>query len=127
MGSKHLETSRWRVVFYEDHAGCKPVKDFLDALPTPDRVSVTRNMKLLEEFGLDVGAPIVRPVSDRRKLWELRIKATSGAIRIFYFAHTSQCFVMLHGFIKKSRKTPPRELDIAENRMHDILNREKQK
>jgi len=96
----------------------------LDTLPAPDRAAVLRNLYLLQEFGLNVGAPLVRAVRGRRKLWELRVKATRGAIRVFYFAHTERRFVVLHGFVKKSQKTPVKELDIAERRMMDVLERE---
>jgi phage-related protein len=66
----------------------------------------------------------VRPVSGYRKLWELRVRAQVGAIRLFYFAHTGRQFVILHGFVKKSGKTPRRELEIAAQRMQDVLERE---
>ena len=90
-------------------------------MPVTDRAAVLRNLKLLQEFGLNIGAPLVRQVKGRRKLWEMRVRATSGAIRIFYFAHTGQRFVILHGFVKKRQKTPRRELNIAERRMLDVL------
>jgi phage-related protein len=77
----------WQVVFYETRGGRRPVKEFLDGLPKPDRAAVLRNMALLQEFGLEVGAPTVRVIRGRRKLWELRVRATSGAVRVFYFAY----------------------------------------
>jgi phage-related protein len=118
--------TQWQVVFYKTHSGRRPVREFLDALPTPDRAAVLRNLSLLQEFGLNVGAPLVRAVRGRRKLWELRVRATRGAIRVFYFAHTRRRFVVLHGFVKKSQKTPAKELDIAERRMIDVLERERE-
>jgi len=54
----------------------------------------------------------------------LRVRAQVGAIRLFYFAHTGQRFVILHGFVKKSGKTPRRELEITAQRMQDVLERE---
>jgi len=117
------QRSAWQVVFYITRSGNKPVREFLDTLPVPDRAAVLRNLSLLQEFGLDVGAPLVRPIRGRRKLWELRVRATKGAIRVFYFAHTGRRFVLLHGFVKKSQKTPSKELNIAERRMLDVLER----
>jgi phage-related protein len=116
----------WHIVFYETRSGRRPVREFLDSLPTPDRAAVMRNLALLQEFGLSVGAPTVRSIRSRRKLWELRVRATSGAIRVFYFAHTGRRFVLLHGIIKKGRKTPIKELDLAERRMKDVLSEEEE-
>lgn len=119
------ETSRrWQVVYYHDQRGRRPVREFLDGLRVPDRAAVLRGFALLEEFGLGVEWPHVRPVSGYRKLWELRVRAQVGAIRLFYFAHTGRRFVILHGFVKKSGKTPRRELEIAAQRMQDVSERE---
>ena len=126
MGEQGARPDQWQVVFYETRSGRQPVREFLDALPIPDRAAVLRNLSLLQEFGLNAGAPLVRAVRGRHKLWELRIKATRGAIRVFYFAHTGRRFVVLHGFVKKSQKTPAKELDIAERRMIDVLERERE-
>jgi phage-related protein len=65
--------------------------------------------------------PHARPVAGQRGLWELR----AGAIRLFYFAHTGQRFIVLHGFRKKSRKTPRREIVTAERRRSEFLERER--
>jgi len=100
------------------------VREFLDSLSATDRAAVLRSFALLEEFGLEVGWPHVRPVSGYRKLWELRVRAQIGAIRLFYFAHTGRRFIILHGFVKKRGKTPRRELETAVRRMHDVLERE---
>ena len=62
-----------------------------------------------------------RPV--RGKLWELRIQSGRNIYRIFYFAHTGRRFVLLHTFQKKTRKTPRKELAIAERRLNDVLAR----
>jgi hypothetical protein len=68
-----LEISQpWQVVYYHDQRGRRPVREFLDGLRAPDRAAVLRSFALLEEFGLEVGWPHVRPVSGYRKLWELR-------------------------------------------------------
>jgi phage-related protein len=97
------------------------VREFLDGLRASDRASTLRGFALLEEFGLAVGWPHVRPVTGQRKLWELRIKGQVGAIRLFYFAHTGRRFIILHGFVKKSGKTPREELELAIRRMQDVL------
>jgi phage-related protein len=54
----------------------------------------------------------------------MRIKDKTGISRILYFTHTGKKFVLLHGFTKKTNKTPQREIEIAEERMKDYLSQE---
>jgi phage-related protein len=54
----------------------------------------------------------------------LRIRAGRRAYRIIYFAHPGQRFILLHGFLKRTRKTQRKDLEIAERRMADFLERE---
>ncbi len=114
-------SNRWTVIYYRDKHGRHPVQDFLRSLTSNARAAVMRDFSLLEEFGLAVGFPAVRPVKGVRKLWELRAKTADGAIRIFYVAQSGRRFMMLHGFIKKTAKSPPRELDIAIKRLREVV------
>lgn len=115
---------RWQVVYYRDRNGRYPVAEFLASLSLGARAAVLRDFEVMEEFGLAVGFPSVRPVTGVRKLWELRVKTTDGAVRVFYVAQTGRRFVMLHGFIKKTAKTPPRELELAVKRLREVLSEE---
>lgn len=114
----------WRVEFYLDRHGREPVREFLATLSRKARAAIDSDIKLLQEFGTLVGTPTVRPITGVRKLWELRTKTTDGAIRIFYVAITGRKFVLLHGFLKKTNKTPPAELAIAIKRLHETLEQE---
>jgi phage-related protein len=111
----------WRVVYYQDHAGRSPVIEFIKRLSEPARAAVLRDVDLLKEFGLALGAPMVKPIAGVRKLWELRVKTKDGAVRIFYVAISGRRFVMLHGFMKKTDKTPKPELEIARKRLEAVL------
>ncbi|MBI3631139.1 MAG: type II toxin-antitoxin system RelE/ParE family toxin [Candidatus Sungbacteria bacterium] len=53
-------------------------------------------------------------------LFELRLKATEGIARVFYCTLVGRKIVMLHQFVKKSEKTPRRELEIAKRRMKEV-------
>lgn len=53
-------------------------------------------------------------MTGHKKLYEIRIKEKSGISRILYFAHAGRKFILLHGFIKKTDKTPVKEIQIAE-------------
>jgi len=112
----------WIVEYYRDSNGKEPVAGFIDALPLKTRAKVFRLIALLGEYGVLIKEPYTKQVRD--KIRELRIKDTQGAIRILYFTYTGKRFILLHGFIKKTEKTPLREIEIAEKRMNDFINRQ---
>ena len=111
----------WEIVAYQDEQARQPVTDFIASLPQKDQARIYWILDLLREFGLDLRMPYARPVHG--KLWELRIQSGRNIYRIFYFAHTGRRFVLLHVFQKKTRKTPRKELTIAERRLNDVLAR----
>jgi phage-related protein len=64
--------------------------------------------------------PLCRSIKGRKGLWEIRSNLADGRIaRVFFCAHEAS-MVLLHGFIKKSQKTPVHELDVAERRMRGL-------
>ncbi len=121
------ESFAWKVILYRDKDGKYPVQEFLGGLGKVARATVLRDVGLLRQFGLTVGSPMVKPISGVRKLWELRSKTADGAVRIFYVAITGKRFVLLHGFIKKTQKTPPSELAVARKRLAEVLEQESSK
>ena len=74
----------------------------------------------MEIYGPDLGMPHTRPMGDG--LFELRLKAAEGIARVFFCTVVARKIVVLHQFVKKSKKTPNRELKIARNRMKEIRN-----
>jgi len=113
----------WTVEYYRDSKGNEPVADFIDALPNETQAKVFRIIDLLGEYGVLLKEPYTRQV--RGKIRELRLKDVQGAIRILYFTYTERRFILLHGFIKKTEKTPLREIEIAEKRMNDFIQRQR--
>lgn len=73
----------------------------------------------LEIFGPDLGMPHTRPMG--RGLFELRLQASEGISRVFYCVASGRRVVMLHLFIKKTQRTPGRELEVARKRMRQLL------
>lgn len=74
----------------------------------------------MEAFGPDLGMPHTRAMGDG--LFELRLKGAEGIARVFYCTLAGRRIVMLYQFVKKSEKTPPRELAIARRRIKEIKN-----
>jgi len=110
----------WTIEFFKTKSGRIPVREFLDDLNPRQTANVIEAIDLLKTFGLQLREPYVKFVGD--KLYELRIKDQDGIYRIFYFAAAGKKFVMLHGFVKKTQKTPNKELSLAKKRMKEYLN-----
>lgn len=106
--------------FFEAEAsGRMPVREWLLDLPPEDRKAVGDEIRVAE-FGWPVGMPLCRAIKRHKGLWEIRIILTGGRIaRVFFCSHEGN-LVLLHGFIKKSQKTPDHELAVAVKRMKGL-------
>lgn len=106
-------------VFYRNAAGKEPVRDWLKVLVPDDRRAIGIDVATVE-FGWPVGMPVCRPITSRKGLWEVRSRITDGRIaRILFCVHGGR-MVLLHGFVKKTQKTPDRDLDLATGRMKEL-------
>ncbi len=111
----------WSIVFYERENGEIPVQGFLDSLTRQQRTKAIHEIEILEQFGTALRMPHAKHIDG--KLWELRIKTGSDISRIFYFIHVGDNIVLLHGFIKKTQKTPPTEIRKAQTYLADYERR----
>jgi len=59
------EPTEWQIHFYEDHRGRSPVLEFIKRLPTSDKAKITNALRLLEEFGTQLGMPHAPPVEGK--------------------------------------------------------------
>ena len=105
----------WKVTFYSIR-----VEAELNALPAGLIARFVRYAERIEIYGPNLGMPHTRPMGDG--LFELRLKAAEGIARVFFCTVVGRQIVVLHQFVKKSEKTPKRELQIAWNRMKEIRN-----
>jgi phage-related protein len=102
--------------FYRSDNGNEPVRDWLLSLSSEDRKTIGDDIRTAE-FGWPVGMPICRAISGRKGLWEIRTRLSGGRIARVFFCIADGLMILLHGFIKKTQKTPGKELDIATKRM----------
>jgi phage-related protein len=79
-------------------------------LETEDRRVIGEDIKDVE-FSWPIGMPLVRSLG--RDLWEVRSSLLHGRIARVLFCVERECMVLLHGFIKKTQKTPQHEIDLA--------------
>ncbi len=113
----------WKVIFYIDEDGENPVGDFIISLSKKEQAKVFREVDLLQEKGIYLNFPHSSDISGYQGLKELRIKFSSNNIRIMYFLHVKNAFILLHGFRKKTQRISKKDLEIAITRMNDYLKR----
>ena len=101
--------------------GDRPVKDFVDNLPLEARGKVAAVIDVLKEFGTMLGMPHARKLMGT-ELWELRTGG-KNASRILYVAKMGRKFLLLHAFLKKTDKTPEKEIDLGLRRLMDYRSR----
>lgn len=112
----------WAVEYYKGPGGkSSPIKEFLDSIDNKAAAKFFRCFGLLEEHGINVREPYVKSLTGHSKLKEIRVKAAPNIYRIIYFIHTGKKIILLHGFVKKTEKTPSGEIEIAEKRMKMFL------
>lgn len=111
------EDKKLTVAFYRSKTGAEPVRDWLGRLPEGDRRVLGRDLRLVE-MGWPVGMPLCRPLGDG--LWEVRSRLGDNRIARVLFCATQGSMVLLHGFIKKTQKTPQPELDLARARQKEV-------
>ena len=104
---------RLQVVFYKSDSGKEPVRDWLKKLDKEDRKVIGEEIKTVQ-FGWPLGMPLVRKIETG--LWEVRIQLDNRIARVLFTSHEG-LMVLLHGFIKKSQKTPANDLKVAKQRM----------
>ena len=105
----------WKIKYYSDK-----VEQEILGLSTGLLARYLRLTDLMVDFGPNLGMPHTRQMD--AGLYELRIKSKEGIARIFYCTVLQQTIIMLHSFVKKSRKTPPKELRIAQHRIQEVKN-----
>lgn len=107
------------VAFYNDIAGHTPVSEFLFSLSEKERNKCFQYIDILSEFGNRLTSQYVKHIEGDS--WELRPEFGGVEMRLFCFIWTGDLIVFLHGFKKKSQKTPSRKLAVAKRRMESLL------
>lgn len=104
--------------FYRNENGTEPVRDWLQSLSRDDRKKIGADVATVE-YGWPVGMPTCRPMG--AGLWEVRTNLESNRIARVLFCMAEGQMVLLHGFIKKTEKTPPADVNIARTRMKEVV------
>ena len=105
------------VVFFRSGAGNEPVREWLLSLPKPERKLVGEDV-LKVQYCWPIGKPLVGSLGNG--LWEVRSRLSDRIARVIFVVE-GQTMVLLHGFIKKTQKTPKHELDVAIKRKKQLI------
>src|SRR5882724_3464073 len=107
-----MDVRRKKIVakFYASGTGRRPVRDWLMSLPRDDRRAIGTDMQRVE-FGWPIGMPYCRALASG--LWEVRSDLNGGRTARVIFTIMHSEIVLLHGFMKKSQKTPASDIDLA--------------
>jgi phage-related protein len=108
---------QWSIEYYNDKLARMILKMPAGLLARYIHVS-----DLMLKFGPNLGMPHTRAMGE--KLFEMRLKSKEGVIRIFYCTKIEKKIVLLHCYIKKTQKTPIKEIEIARKRLVEVLNNE---
>lgn len=113
--------SQFTVEFYEDADGDKPVEEFLLSLDVKMRAKLLGILEILQEKGNLLREPYSKHLEDG--IFEIRGKVGTDISRVLYFFFYDRKTILTNGFIKKSQKTPKKEIQMAKNRRHDYIER----
>jgi phage-related protein len=98
-------------IFYRTEALGEPVRDWLKDLPPEDRKRIGEDIKTVE-FGWPIGMPVCKPLGEA--IYEVRTNLSRNRIaRLLFYVDKKSRMVLLHGFIKKTQKTPVDDLELA--------------
>ena len=106
---------KWKITFFNDKVEAQTLK-----LPTGILANFLHIVEMIENMGPNLGKPYVARLDSG--LYEIRAKGKEGIARSAYCTLKNREVVILHTFIKKSEKTPKKELDLAIKRMKEVQN-----
>ena len=101
----------YNIIMYRKNNGEKPVKKFLDGLNVKTKARVMRMIKILKDNGIQLREPYSKNLGDG--IFELRIQQGNDRARVLYFFMQGNNIILTNGFMKKTQKTPKKELEKA--------------
>lgn len=112
---------QFEILFYSKVDGTEPAKEFILSLDKKMKAKVLRTIELLSN-GTNLREPYSKFLEDG--IFELRVKVGSDLSRVLYFFVCGQKIILTNGFIKKTQKTPKKEIEKAKSYKVDFFKRE---
>jgi len=112
--------NKLKALFYRSEVGKEPVREWLRSLPKEDKKTLGEDVKTVQ-FGWPLGMPLVRSLGNG--LWEVRSKLKMRRIARILFLMNENTMIIVHGFIKKTQRTPNDDIKLALSRKKEIEKR----
>ncbi len=110
-GAGEKQSKRIPAIFFRTEVGGEPLREWLKGLSPEERKRIGEDIKTIE-FGWPIGMPVCRPLRDG--VFEIRTHLGQNRIaRVLFYLDAKGRMVLLHGFIKKTQKTPPDDLELV--------------
>ncbi|MBE9071093.1 type II toxin-antitoxin system RelE/ParE family toxin [Microcystis sp. LEGE 08355] len=110
------------IVFYRTQSGASPVEDFLNSLSGKQAQKVLWVLRLIQELD-SVPSQYLKKLVNTDDIWEVRVQVGHNIFRLLGFFVESDLIILTNGFAKKTQKTPSQEINLAQQRKRDYLNR----
>ena len=104
-----------KIIFYQNSDGEAVVLNWIYEQTDKVQAKIFRDLKLLEQYGLAYGEPDVERINKKDRIWEIKTRFGGNIYRIFFAVIDDA--ILLHGFNKKTQKTPAKEIDAATKRL----------
>lgn len=115
--------TKYTIEFYRQEDGTEPAKDFIENLPPKMIAKILKVVELLERNGPLVRMPYSEHLEDG--IFEIRAKQGCDIVRVLYFFIADKKIILANGFVKKTNKTPKREMKKAKKFRRDYERRQK--
>lgn len=109
------------VEYYENEEGTRPAEEFILSQDKKMQAKIFMSLELLEIREPELREPYSKPLGDG--IFEVRAKQGTDVSRVLYFFVVGRKIILTNGFVKKTQKTPPREIDRAKRYRMDYQHR----
>jgi phage-related protein len=113
------------IIFYRTNSDRCPIEEFLDSLTGKQAQKVAWVLRLIQELD-SVPSQYLKQLVNTEDIWEVRIQVGNNIFRLLGFFENDNLIILTNGFAKKTQKTPSQEIDLAEQRKRDYLNRKEE-
>ncbi len=110
------------VTFYRTDLDKCPIEEFLDLLSGKQSQKVLWVLRLIQELDI-VPSQYLKKLVNTDEIWEVRVQVANNIFRLLGFFDDENLVILTNGFVKKTQKTPSQEIEIAEKRRKDYLDR----
>ena len=114
------------IEFYRTTTGQCPVEEYLDKLNDKQVKKILWVLKVIKELRL-VPQTYLKKLVSTDDIWEVRIRSGNNIFRLLGFFHSGSLIILTNGFTKKTQATPKNEIEIAERRKKEYLQRRRNK